>query len=59
MGTTMMAFGHSCSHSGIVRAEVNRIASLPQVLLNAVCDFLYVHEHVMFSTCSVMVRRSW
>ena len=34
----------------------DRIASLPQVLIDAVCDFLYVHEHVVFSTCSVAVR---
>ncbi len=54
LGTTIMAFGHG--RSGMVRARDNRIASLPQVLLNAVCDFLYVHEHVVFSTCSVAVR---
>ncbi len=45
LGTTMMTLGHS--RSRMVRAEIKRIASLPQVLLNTVCDFLYVHEHVV------------
>jgi hypothetical protein len=30
----------------------NRLNTLPQVLLDTLCDFLYVHEHVQLARCT-------